>query len=135
MPIDFRFDPKRIFPELQAELQIAVIDATEGVRNEVLRLIRKPGTGRVYRRRGVVHRASAPGQPPATDTGFLARSVSTKYDIPNLTGSVVIGAKYGPFLEYGTSKMAERPFARVALANSRVRIQGILNRAVRDATR
>lgn len=133
MPIDFRFDPKRIFPELQVELQAAIVEATEGVRNEVLRLIRQPGTGRIYKRRGVTHQASAPGQPPATDTGFLASSVHTKYDMSALTGIVAIGARYAPFLEYGTSRMSPRPFARLALSNSRPRIQRLIQRAARAA--
>ncbi|MBA7558320.1 hypothetical protein ES705_51119 [subsurface metagenome] len=42
----------------------------------------KPGSGKEYKRGGKIHRASAPGQPPAVDTGRLRASISS-----NWTGS------------------------------------------------
>ena len=42
----------------------------------------KPGSGEEYRRKGIIHRASAPGEPPAVDTGRLRASISS-----NWTGS------------------------------------------------
>lgn len=38
------------------------------------RLLSEPGSGRVYTRRGVEHQASAPGEPPAVDTGVYRAS-------------------------------------------------------------
>lgn len=42
----------------------------------------KPGSGKEYKRKGKIHTASAPGQPPAVDTGRLRASISS-----NWTGS------------------------------------------------
>ena len=66
-----------------------------------------PHTGRVYKRGGVTHQASAPGQPPASDTGALSGSIYTE---PDAEGWVV-GSRlaYAAYLEYGTRKMASRP--------------------------
>jgi HK97 gp10 family phage protein len=97
-----------------------VVAATEAIREEAISLIlNPPKTGRIYRRRGVEHQASAPGEAPASDTGFLASSITTKYDASKLSGQVVVGAAYGPHLEYGTQTMEPRPFLRPAIANRR----------------
>ncbi len=52
---------------------------------------------------------SSPGDPPGVDTGNLKNSVIAKPDGPK-TWAVLVGAEYGAMLEYGTSKMAARPF-------------------------
>ena len=90
------------------------------VRNEMLRLILKTSkTGRVYRRRGVEHQASAAGEPPASDIGNLVQSIGppTPDSGNKLSVSIAISAKHAAMLEYGTTKMAARPFARPALMN------------------
>jgi len=71
-----------------------------------------PKTGRIYRRGNVEHQASAPGEAPATDTGDLAGSITSRMRGP-LSGEVNVGAEDGPYLEYGTVKtdrLAPRPF-------------------------
>jgi HK97 gp10 family phage protein len=100
-----------------------IVRGTEQVRNEALRLIMQTSkTGRIYRTRGVMHRASAPGEAPASDTGRLVGSISTAYDSSRLAGVVSANTKYAEFLEYGTATMAERPFMRPALANTQEKI-------------
>ena len=56
------------------------------------------------------HQASADGQPPATDTGYLVQNINLKIDIDKLGASVESNANYSAFLEFGTRKMAARPF-------------------------
>jgi HK97 gp10 family phage protein len=105
-----------------------VVKATEGLRNEVIDLITlTPKTGKWYRIRGTWHRASAPGQAPASDTGKLVGSIRTKYYIRKLQGLVNCSVKYGGWLEFGTVRMAERPFMRPALANRREQIAQDIN--------
>ena len=65
-------------------------------------------TGRTYRRGNVTHIASAPGQYPASDTGRLAGSI--KAIISGTTAIVGTNVAYGPMLEFGTSRMAARPW-------------------------
>lgn len=83
-------------------------------------LLSQPGTGRVYRRGGRVHQASAPGNPPAVDTGELRNSVGTEQQ-PD--GSVEVGtrlAKAVP-LEFGAPErgLLPRPFMRPAVLQAR----------------
>lgn len=65
-------------------------------------------TGRTYRRGNVTHIASAPGQYPASDTGRLAGSI--KAIISGTTAIVGTNVAYGQMLEFGTSRMAARPW-------------------------
>lgn len=74
----------------------------------------KPGTGRVYRRRSVLHRASAPGEPPAVDTGKYRNSWGWTVVGEGAKAELWVGTgdKRGPWLEYGTSRMLPRPHLR-----------------------
>lgn len=100
-----------------------VVIGTEILGNEGNRLITDPPkTGRVYRRRGRVHQASAPGEAPATDTGRLVQSRRTVYDQDKLQGDVVWSTDYARHLEYGTQKMEPRPYASVAVNNKRLEV-------------
>lgn len=71
-----------------------------------------PKRGRAYKRKGVVHIASAPGEAPAIDTGNLANSIQARM-VDDLTGEVDVAADYGPALEFG-GKNAARPFMQPA---------------------
>lgn len=84
----------------------AVEDTLYAIEREIkTRIQRGPKSGRVYRRGGVTHQASSPGQPPATDIGALVDSVKV-----NLSDSSVgSNLAYAAYLEYGTRKMAPRP--------------------------
>src|SRR5689334_22411662 len=62
------------------------------------------------------HVPSSPGNPPAVRTGQLRDSI-TYGRVAALLWAVYAGdskAYYAPFLEYGTRKMAARPFMRPA---------------------
>lgn len=92
------------------------------------------------------HRPSAPGFPPAVDTGILRASISHKVtekggNVQGFVGSdtAKIKAKaeagtdveYGFYLEVGTRNMEARPWLRPALRKSEKRIKQILKDAVR----
>jgi HK97 gp10 family phage protein len=100
------------------------------LRNEALDLIlREPKTGRQYGR----HRASAPGEAPASDTGRLVQSIRVEHK--GLRGSVIVGADYGLALERGTSRMRPRPFMTRAMKNSVKKIEAIIAAEIRKAIR
>lgn len=76
---------------------------------EARKLIRsKNKTGRLYSIGGKNHRASAPGESPASFSGTLARTM--RYTVRG-TSQVEFGdtVSYGAFLEEGTKHIAPRP--------------------------
>ena len=112
-----------------------------------IKISMKSGTGRVYVKKSVRHRASAPGQPPAVDLGRLRGSITWRSST-GLDGSVaeppakpedaigtpasivpgeitvVVGTnvEYAADLELGTPKIKPRSFLRPALENNRKQI-------------
>jgi hypothetical protein len=74
---------------------------------EYVRLILKTSkSGRIYTRGGVKHRASAPGEPPASDTGNLVRSARVRAIPGRAMAQVVIGASYARRLELEMNRPA-----------------------------
>ena len=76
------------------------------------------------------HRASAPGEAPAIDTGNLRGSISVAMTSPT-SAMVSVGSEHGIYLEYGTRKMAKRPYIRPAVDEVKVKFL----RALQDLER
>tara|TARA_R110002126_G_scaffold156963_1_gene304388 strand:- start:63 stop:512 length:450 start_codon:yes stop_codon:yes gene_type:complete len=77
------------------------------------------------------HRASAPGQAPASDTGNLVSKIIVKQKSKNITNEES-NADYSAYLEYGTSKMQPRPFMLPAFEKSKKPIlDAVFNRVKR----
>jgi hypothetical protein len=55
------------------------------------------------------HIASSPGNPPRIDTGNLVNQINVSQQ-GQFVWVIRSGADYGPDLEFGTSKMAARPY-------------------------
>ena len=86
-----------------------------------------PKSGRVYRRGNVSHRASAPGQYPASDTGRLASSVKMVLPSPGkIEGQVGTNVTHGKYLEFGTSKMAARPWLLPSFKKAKIGVEAEL---------
>lgn len=90
--------------------------------------------GRSYRRRGVSHQASAPGEPPAVDTGKLIGALTwgvgrAKNGRVAVDIGTTIEAPYIMFLEYGTAHMAARPSIGPAMRRLKGRLRRIKRRA------
>jgi HK97 gp10 family phage protein len=79
------------------------------------------------------HKASAPGESPATDTGFLVSSI--KADRNGLSAKVFSSLQYAFWLEYGTTKMEARPFITPALFENERFIIDKMVEGVTKATR
>lgn len=115
-----RWDQARADLAVRGAAQRAVVATVHAVLEQGTVLINSPPkSGIIYRRRGVVHQASAPGEPPATDLGTLVQSGYASYpeqsDLFVVTGYANWGAAHAIFLELGTQNMEPRPFARPAL--------------------
>jgi len=79
--------------------------------NAVQGIQRGPASGRTYKRGNVTHRASAAGEYPMSDTGRLASNVEfTVASLAKPESEVGTNIIYGAYLEFGTSKMAARPW-------------------------
>lgn len=80
----------------------------------------KPGSGQRYRRGRREHIASSPGDAPAVDTGRLRQSISA-VKVTDGHWRVGTNLEYALLLEFGTRKIAPRPFMRPALARASAR--------------
>lgn len=83
---------------------------------------------------GKGHVPSIPGQPPNNDTGHLASNIINEKTGP-LSAEVSSNADYSSALEFGTSKMAERPFMRPAAEKVRAKAGQLVALQVRKVTR
>jgi HK97 gp10 family phage protein len=85
---------------------------------------------------GKGHVPSLPGEPPNADTRVLDSNIETTV-AANLVPTVHVtsNAPYSAALEYGTSKMAERPFMRPAVAKKRADVVRLVGAAVSLTTR
>ncbi|WMT90143.1 HK97-gp10 family putative phage morphogenesis protein [Pelagibacterium sp. H642] len=82
------------------------------------------------------HIPSLPGQPPSADTHTLDRMIETTIEAQNPpTVHVTSNAPYSAALEYGTSRMAERPFMRPATEKNRKKVGRDVAQAVRVTIR
>lgn len=146
----------RVKAEVVKELEKGLSASAQRVRREAIDSIRKgQKSGRVYthyflmnkktkglfaaEKRDKPHRASAPGEPPASDGGRLISSITAhvnKISLSKLESFVVAGrgvVKYARMLEFGTAKMGARPFMSPAYQRSKEWIKERLNKAVRTA--
>ncbi len=111
--------------------------------NDMTLTLSKPGRGNLYTtrfftRRGVTrpwgtrvpHRASAPGDPPAPDTGRLRASYTFSTARTPVGADMVFGTgdEKAKLLEYGTSKMAPRPHLRPVVARAHAVIRRFIAR-------
>jgi HK97 gp10 family phage protein len=82
---------------------------------------------------GKNHVASNPGEPPNADTHFLDRSIEATLTGP-VSAESSANAPYAAALEFGTSRMAERPFMRPAAKTVRKEVDQLARAAVRRVT-
>ena len=81
---------------------------------------------------GKGHVPSAPGEPPNADTRLLDTSIETTIASTRPPAvHVTSNAPYSAALEFGTSKMAERPFMRPATKKKRKAVIARVRQAAR----
>lgn len=127
---------RRVQANVEAELRKGLFASAQLVERDAKKSIMSgPKTGRIYRRRSVTHQASAPGEAPANDTGRLVNSITSYLNAAKGNESFVVAGrgltKYARWLEFGTAKLAARPFLFPALERMKGRIKDRLAAAVR----
>jgi len=112
---------KNLDKQLEPDFQEIVKGGAQLIRGEAVKSIQSGAkSGIVYEKYNPrrTHRASAPGQAPASDTGNLVSKIKVRQKNKD-TVEVESGANYSAFLEYGTSKMQPRPFMLPAFEKSK----------------
>jgi len=128
---------------LKRRIEANLVIAGEIVATEVRRNIQtSPRGGRTYVKThpNRTHTASAAGESPATDLGFLVRSIQVEPDLQNLRVRIISLHSIAPYakrLEYGdlSSRLAPRPFMFKGLNAKKQQAIRIVQNAVAQATR
>ena len=129
---------------LRRKVEGALVISGEMVADRVRKNINKsPRGGRTYVKTNAsgntrIHKASAPGESPATDLGFLVRSIQVQPDFDNLRIRVVSLHSIAPYarrLEFGdmSRNLQPRPFMFKALQAQKQKATNVVQKAVRDA--
>jgi len=129
---------------LKRRIEANLVIAGEVVATEVRRNIQtSPRGGRTYVKThpNRTHTASAAGESPATDLGFLVRSIQTEPDMQNLRIRILSLHSIAPYakrLEFGdlSAGLAPRPFMFKGLQAKKKQavsiVKNALNQAIRD---
>lgn len=138
---DIKWYGEKVFTEATDENVKAMSKAAIYLTNDVKNNFILQGS---YREYGKGHYSSAPGEPPAIDTGTLRASIihDVSRSSKEVTGRVGVdedyvaahaGAgtdvRYGLYLELGTANMAARPFLRPALIRCQRVVEDIFRKA------
>lgn len=83
---------------------------------------------------GKNHVPSRPGEPPNNDTGVLANNIETNQVAP-LVVEVSSNAPYAAALEFGSSKMAARPYMAPARDAKKREVVALITKAVDRAVK
>ncbi len=128
---------------LKRRIEANLVIAGEVVATEVRRNIQtSPRGGRTYVKThpNRTHTASAAGESPATDLGFLVRSIQTEPDMQNLRIRILSLHSIAPYakrLEFGdlSAGLAPRPFMFKGLDAKKRQAISIVKNAVNQALR
>jgi len=127
----------RISRQVEQEVKNIVAESALDVQNMSKQAIADTKHGTLFERIRVGgqtirnHRASAPGEAPANLTGRLQSSIRASFSQNGLSAEIGTNVKYGKFLEFGTSKMAARPFLLPAF----VQVRRVFVERIREAIR
>lgn len=85
----------------------------------------------------IAHHPSLPGNPPAPDTGNLRNSIryeihgQNSKEVYGVVGSTQKDPPYGTYLEYGTTRVAPRPWLRPAM----IKNESFIRKSLADAVK
>ncbi len=131
---------KKLSVEATLGVESAVANGASMVRNTMVDSITQEAKhGRVYSVPGTRTKyvASAPGEAPAVATGNLLSNIEVEFSERNLVAEIGVleyaKVDYAAYLEFGTSKMAARPFLGPALNKNQKEITKIIRQEVKRA--
>lgn len=118
----------KISEEVVQRVGAALYAGGDAIRAEAAHLITEGAVS------GKNHVPSAPGEPPNEDSGVLRTHIETTQVAP-LKVEVSSNAPYAAALEFGTAKMAERPYMRPAVRAKKKEVVALVKGAVSAAIR
>lgn len=126
------FHTKEVLKGIEDAASQRMIEAVNVVRNQALETLSGSRSGRTYKVPGTsrTYTASAPGEPPAQASGELRQSVKTMIvnEGKKLIGLVGSDSKHAAPLEFGTYRMAARPWLKLSFEKSLEQVKSILSR-------
>jgi|TARA_R100001480_G_scaffold61229_2_gene73725 HK97 gp10 family phage protein len=125
---------EKVKEDLEKDMKEVLLGGGQLIRGEAVRSIQQGSkSGKTYKKYNPTrtHKASAPGEAPASDTGFLVSNIRVKEQ----KDVVVVSseASYSKFLEFGTSKMLARPFLFPAFEKSKPKIAEVIFRKIKQS--
>jgi len=120
-----------VLENLQNAVRVAANETRNVAITSILQNPRSGGKVTRYNPKRTIN-ISAAGDPPAGDTGFLASNIHLVMDNDGMGADVESRADYSASLEFGTSKMAARPFLQPALEQGRAKYSRLFSKAVKD---
>ena len=125
---------RKLNTQLEPDFREIIKGGAQKIRGEAIKSIQSGSkSGIVYEKYNPrrSHRASAPGEAPASDTGNLVSKIMVK-QLTKDKVAVESNADYSAYLEYGTSRMQPRPFMLPAFEKSKDPItKAVFRRVVR----
>jgi len=122
MAVDVKFtdNSREAMRQINQTFKTRMEDACMEVQNTVVETLSGSRSGRFYYVPGTrkIYQASAPGEPPATATARLRQSIAHEVSRDGRVGAVGTDIPYGPGLEYGTKRVAARPWLRRSFEES-----------------
>lgn len=107
----------------------ALYEAGEVVRADIANSIKAGAIS------GPGHIPSRPGEPPNADTHHLDLNIDVRVNPSRLSVSIISLARYSAALEFGTSRMIERPYMGPGLRRNRNRVVYGIVQAVNETVR
>lgn len=107
---------------VEMNLRRAVTNGALRIERTAKLLMKNTQRGEPVRRGKRFHAPSVPGAAPAPDTGRLIQSITHTVAEDGKSSRVGTAVVYGKMLEYGTSRMAPRPWLRPSVEQNRAKI-------------
>lgn len=130
--VTFKSNKRQVMRKLDSTAKARMEEAVQEVRDKTLETLSGTRTGRTYFVPGTkkTYTASAPGEAPAQATAALRQSIQgeVKKEGSDIIGRVGTPLKYGKMLEFGTHRMAARPWLKKSFDGSEAKVREIFMR-------
>lgn len=127
--VTLKFYTKDVTRAIDDAASKLMAEAVNEVRNTVLETLSGTRSGRTYKVPGTsrTYTASRPGEPPAQATGRLRQSIKTdiRGEGKKVIGSIGTDLEYAKGLEFGTHRVAARPFLKPSFEKAVPKIKQI----------